>query len=91
MKPIFNEKVTEKWDLWIPWTVHGTYWYALFTRKSQQSQPKKKKKKKKTKMLDVGRAKRTSQTLTRSIMRIAEIVISTNETMPPMQMYDLAS
>ena len=48
-------------------------------------------KKKKTKMLDVGRAKRTSQTLTRSIMRIAEIVISTNETMPPMQMYDLAS
>ena len=24
--PIFNEKVAKKWDLWIPWTVHGTHW-----------------------------------------------------------------
>ena len=23
MKPIFNEKVAEKWSLWVPWTVHG--------------------------------------------------------------------
>ena len=25
MEPIFNEKVTEKWSLWVPWTVHRTH------------------------------------------------------------------
>ena len=25
---IFNEKIPEKWDLWIPWTVHRTHWCA---------------------------------------------------------------
>ena len=28
VRPIFNEKVVEKWDLWIPWTVHETHYYA---------------------------------------------------------------
>ena len=28
MGPIFNEKVTEKWDLWVPCTVHKTHWCA---------------------------------------------------------------
>ena len=23
---IFNEKVAEKWDLWVSWIVHGTHW-----------------------------------------------------------------
>ena len=40
---IFNEKVAEKWCLWIPWTVHGCIVYT----KSQQSQLKKKEKKEK--------------------------------------------
>ena len=31
MRPIFNEKVTEKWNLWI----HEQYTDALFTGKSQ--------------------------------------------------------
>ena len=21
----FNEKITQKWDLWVPYTVHGTH------------------------------------------------------------------
>ena len=25
VEPIFNEKVAEKWNLWVPWTVHGTH------------------------------------------------------------------
>ena len=25
---IFNEKVAEKWDLWVLWIVHGTHWCA---------------------------------------------------------------
>ena len=25
---IFNEKITEKWSLWVLWTVHGTHWCA---------------------------------------------------------------
>ena len=29
--PIFNEKVVEKWDLWVLWTVYETHWCALFT------------------------------------------------------------
>ena len=24
VRPNFNEKVIQKWDLWIPYTVHGT-------------------------------------------------------------------
>ena len=28
VRPIFNEKVVEKWKLWVPWTVHGTHWCA---------------------------------------------------------------
>ena len=25
VKPIFNKKVAEKWNLWVPWTVHKTH------------------------------------------------------------------
>ena len=28
VKPIFNKKVAEKWDLWVPCTVHRTHWCA---------------------------------------------------------------
>ena len=28
MRPIFNEKVVKKWDLWVSCTVHRTYWCA---------------------------------------------------------------
>ena len=31
MRPIFNEKVTGKRGLWVPWKVHGTHWCALST------------------------------------------------------------
>ena len=26
VRPIFNEKIVEKWGLWVPRTVHGTHW-----------------------------------------------------------------
>jgi len=26
MEPIFNEKIAEKRNLWVSWTVHGTHW-----------------------------------------------------------------
>ena len=26
--PIFNEKIAEKWSLWVPWTVYETHWCA---------------------------------------------------------------
>ena len=26
VRHIFNEKVDEKWSLWVPWIVHGTHW-----------------------------------------------------------------
>ena len=25
VRPIFNEKIAEKWDLWVLWTVHGNH------------------------------------------------------------------
>ena len=28
VRHIFNEKVAEKWDLWVLWIVHGTHWCA---------------------------------------------------------------
>ena len=28
VKPIFDEKVAENWNLWVPWTVHGTHWFV---------------------------------------------------------------
>ena len=28
LRHIFNEKVAEKWDLWVLWIVHETHWYA---------------------------------------------------------------
>ena len=28
VRSIFNEKVAEKWDLWVLWTVHETHWDA---------------------------------------------------------------
>ena len=44
VRPIFNEKVAEKWSLWVPWTVHRTYWCALFMKKINIHGLKKKKK-----------------------------------------------
>ena len=47
VRPIFNEKVTEKWNLWDPWTVHPCIvhdWLGQIV----QLEPKKKKKREKT-------------------------------------------
>ena len=63
VEPIFNEKVAEKWSLWIPYIVHGTHWCALCTEeKSKITAQKKKKKREKRENADVGSAKHTSQT-----------------------------
>ena len=47
MRPIFNEKVAKKWNLWVPWTEHETHlccWNVHYTlKKSQQLRLKKKK------------------------------------------------
>ena len=42
---IFNENFVEKRDLWVPWTVHGSYWNSVNALL--------KKKKKKGETLDV--------------------------------------
>ena len=63
VEPIFNEKVTEKWSLCVPYIVHGTHWFALCTEeKSKITAQKKKKKGEKRENADVGSAKHTSQT-----------------------------
>ena len=35
MRPIFNEKVVEKWSLWVLWTVHGTHDVLKMAKKSK--------------------------------------------------------
>ena len=52
MGPIFNEKIAEKWGLWVPQIVHGTHWCALFTQKSQQSRLQKKMQKTQTQLIN---------------------------------------
>ena len=52
--PIFNEKLVEKWSLWVPWTVHGTHLgycslYSTWTVVVSAKNALKKKNKKKTK------------------------------------------
>ena len=51
VEPIFNEKVVEKWNLWVSWIVHSTHLYCwnvhYILKKSQQLRLKKKRKKKK--------------------------------------------
>ena len=37
MGPSFIEKVTEKIDLWVPWTMHGTHQNAKFLALSKRS------------------------------------------------------
>ena len=34
--PIFNEKVAEKWYLWVLWTMHGTHWCDKGTKKQEK-------------------------------------------------------
>ena len=36
IKLIFNKKVTETWILWVPWTMYGTHWYALYTEEKSK-------------------------------------------------------
>ena len=54
VQPIFNEKIVEKWGLWVPWTVHETHWCAYFAVwtvigwKVKNNDAKKKKKNKQT-------------------------------------------
>ena len=43
--PIFNEKIAEKWSLWVSWIMHETHWCALYTGKVNNHGLKKKKKK----------------------------------------------
>ena len=43
--PIFNEKVAENWIVWVPWTMHRTHWYTLFTEEMSTIAAKKKEKK----------------------------------------------
>ena len=45
MGPDFNEKVAENWILWVPWTMHRTHWYTLFTEEMSTIAAKKKEKK----------------------------------------------
>ena len=43
MRPIFNKKVTEKWNLWDPWTVHQCTvhdWLGQIVRLEQQQKKK---------------------------------------------------
>ena len=56
--PIFNEKLVEKWSLWVPWTVHGTHlgycslystWTVVVSAKNAWKKKTKKKQKNKTK------------------------------------------
>ena len=42
VRPIFNEKVAEKWSLWLPWIMHGTHWCALFTKEKSTTAAKRK-------------------------------------------------
>ena len=51
MRSIFNEKVAEKWNLWVPWTVHGC---TVHGRLGQQLRLEKKKKEEKVEMQKEG-------------------------------------
>ena len=56
MRPIFNEKVPEKWGLWVPWTVHGTHLCDWKVVEKSNCAAKKKKKKKENTNAQRGRA-----------------------------------
>ena len=38
MRPIFNEKVAEKWNLWVHEQLHDVHWLAEKSKKSQTLQ-----------------------------------------------------
>ena len=79
---IFNGKVVEKWSLWVPWTVNGIHWCALYTKKKSKITAQKKEKREN---IDVGSAKRASQMHFLYVMMHHIIVwssIKTNENIP---------